>query len=258
MVKNIKSVAVSIAAGAMLMLAPGTAFADKGNNGNDNEHNSVTICHATGNGGYVIIHPNANGVVNGHYDHQDARDIIPSFTYNDHGTTKTFPGQNLSNGGQAILDNDCVVPEGGQGGGPTDICVNIEGVQTEVPAGMVRDANGNCNNPSNGGTDICVNIEGVQTEVPSGMVRDSQGNCTTPGAGGGGTTTTTTGQVLGTSTTATGGQGAGPQVAAVPQGSVNGGLGAASKTVNHVSLAGLVGALLSVGSGLVMLNRRQS
>jgi hypothetical protein len=29
-------------------------------------------------------------------------------------------------------------------------------------------------------TDVCPNIEGVQTSVPNGMVKDSAGNCTTP------------------------------------------------------------------------------
>jgi hypothetical protein len=79
------------------------------------------------------------------------------------------------------------------------------------------------------------------------------------GPTGGGTTTTTTTsgtpQVLAATTTA--GQGA-AQVAVLPQGSVNGGEGAASKTLDKVSLVGLTGALLSVGSGLAMLNRRKS
>jgi hypothetical protein len=185
----------------------------------------------------------------------------------------------LGRGQPNLVISDGCFGEGGQGGGGTDLCVNIEGVQTEVPSGMVRDEQGNCTTPNNGGTDICVNIEGVQTEIPSGMVKDEQGNCVTPGQGGGDvcvniegvqtevpsgmtrdengncttTTTTTTGgtpQVLAASTT--------NQVAVVPTGSVNGGLGTASKTLNHVSLAGLIGALLSLSSGLVMLNRRQS
>jgi hypothetical protein len=84
------------------------------------------------------------------------------------------------------------------------------------------------------------------------------------GAGGqgggpsGGTTTTTTlsqGQVLAVSTTA-GGLG-GAQVSTVPQGSVNGGGGAGSKTVSGGSAAGLLASLLSVGSGFTILNRRR-
>jgi hypothetical protein len=33
--------------------------------------------------------------------------------------------------------------------------------------------------------DICPNIEGVQTVLPEGMLKDNQGNCVTPGQGGG-------------------------------------------------------------------------
>jgi hypothetical protein len=46
-------------------------------------------------------------------------------------------------------------------------------------------------------TDVCVNIDGIQTEVPAGMVADENDNCTTPNTGGQGG-----GQVLGSSTTA--------------------------------------------------------
>jgi hypothetical protein len=87
---------------------------------NSNAGNKVTICHATGSttNPFVQITPNANGVVSGHEAHQDARDIIPSFDYNDHGTTKHFAGQNFDAQGMAILNNGCKVP-GGQGGGVT-------------------------------------------------------------------------------------------------------------------------------------------
>jgi hypothetical protein len=70
------------------------------------------------------------------------------------------------------------------------------------------------------------------------------------------TTVTTTGQVLGSSVVA-GGVGA-AQVSVVPQGSVNGGGGAASKTASGASAVGLVGSLLSLGTGLALFNRRQS
>jgi hypothetical protein len=67
----------------------------------------------------------------------------------------------------------------------------------------------------------------------------------------------TTGQVLGSNTT-TPGHGAGPnQVAVVPQGSVNGGEGAASSSLSKTSAIGLFSSLLSAGAGLVLLNRRQ-
>ena len=46
--------------------------------------------------------------------------------------------------------------------------------------------------------DVCPNIEGVQTSLPSGMVKDTAGNCITPGLGGG----DTNGTVLGILTVA--------------------------------------------------------
>jgi hypothetical protein len=60
---------------------------------------------------------------------------------------------------------------------PADVCPNIEGVQTQVPSGMVTDASGNCVQPPEQPADVCPNIEGVQTQVPSGMVKDASGNC---------------------------------------------------------------------------------
>ena len=63
---------------------------------------------------------------------------------------------------------------------PVDQCANIAGVQATVPAGMVRDANGNCAAPPPPPVDQCANIAGVQATVPAGMVRDANGNCATP------------------------------------------------------------------------------
>ena len=43
---------------------------------------------------------------------------------------------------------------------------------------MALDAHGNCVTAEVvGHTDLCLNIDGVQTEVPAGMVRDAHGNC---------------------------------------------------------------------------------
>ncbi len=119
MVKNkLKTVGFGIVATALIAAAPAAALA-KTNNGNSNAHNKITICHATGSttNPFVKITPDANGVVSGHESHQDTRDIIPPFTYNDHGTTKSFAGQNWDTSGRAIFNNGCVVT-GGQGGGP--------------------------------------------------------------------------------------------------------------------------------------------
>ena len=88
----------------------------------NNAHNKVTICHATGSktNPYVVITPDASGVIDGHYAHQDHRDIIPAFDYV--GKDKVvhhFPGQNWTAEGQAIFNNGCKVPKPGQTTGST-------------------------------------------------------------------------------------------------------------------------------------------
>jgi len=129
MVKNkIVSIATGAAATVLIAAAPATVLA-KSNNSNSNAHDKVTICHATGSqtNPFVVITPNANGVVSGHEAHQDANDIIPPFDYNNHGTTVHFAGQNFDANGQAIFDNGCKVasnPGGGGGGGGTTITNN--------------------------------------------------------------------------------------------------------------------------------------
>ena len=64
----------------------------------------VSICHATGSASnpYVLIHPAAAGVVNGHLGHQDARDIVPPFTYK--GVTYS---QHYDAAGAAVFGNGC-------------------------------------------------------------------------------------------------------------------------------------------------------
>lgn len=72
---------------------------------------NVRICHATGQEGqYQQISPNAQGVINGHVDHQDIEDIIPPFDYGD--PTVHFIGQNWDAKGQAIYDNNCEILAG--------------------------------------------------------------------------------------------------------------------------------------------------
>lgn len=58
---------------------------------------------------------------------------------------------------------------------------------------------------TNCATDVCPNITGTQTTVPAGFTKDNTGNCVQLGRGGGGETPTTPsgGQVLGASTSVT-------------------------------------------------------
>jgi hypothetical protein len=247
-IKILKSGVISFAAGLILMLAPSAALAwSNNNNGNDNEHNKITICHATDDHGYVMITPNANGNVDGHSRHAD--DIIPPFDYNDHGTTKHFVGLNWDTQGQAIYNNGCVVP-GGHGGG----CDQDNGRDDDCTPPQ-KDCDSDFDNSSES---ECTPPQ-PQMDCDSDFDNSPASECATGGQGGGptgGTTTTTTGQVLGATTTS-GGAGA-AQVAVVPEGSVNGGEGAASRTFSHASMFGLVGSLVTVGSGLALLNRRQN
>lgn len=62
---------------------------------------------------------------------------------------------------------------------PTDECPNIAGNQSSVPAGLIKDASGNCVTPPPP-PDSCPNIEGTQSSVPAGMIKDANGNCVTP------------------------------------------------------------------------------
>ena len=63
---------------------------------------------------------------------------------------------------------------------PTDVCPNIDGNQTQIPGGMVKDEQGNCVTPTTPPTDVCPNIGGNQASVPGGLVKDEHGNCVTP------------------------------------------------------------------------------
>ena len=86
--------------------------------------------------------------------------------------------------GQVVFTTDepSPVPAGQCAVPPVDLCPNIAGTQTTVPAGMALDTNGNCVTPPV--VDLCTNIAGNQTTVPVGMVKDTPGdtpgNCTIP------------------------------------------------------------------------------
>jgi hypothetical protein len=133
----------------------------------------------------------------------------------------------LGNGTANLVISDGCFGAGGQGGGPTMDC---DGDFDNSPQSE-------CTPPQ------------PQKDCDGDFDNSPASECTT-------TTVTTTGQVLGSSVVA-GGAGA-AQVSVVPQGSVNGGGGAASKTANGASAVGLVGSLLSLGTGLALFNRRQS
>ena len=81
----------------------------------------VTICHRTGSASnpYIIISPDAQGVVSGHLDHEQTGnglggDIVPMFTLNGISYSKNL-GTDFGNGvtGAAILANGCRMPRNG-------------------------------------------------------------------------------------------------------------------------------------------------
>jgi hypothetical protein len=97
----------------LLLVPPGEEVVDK-----------VEICHATASykNPYVINEPAAEGDVQGHAGHtgpifypgidEQWGDIIPPFYYDDGGEEPAyFPGLNWDADGQAIYENDCVMPE---------------------------------------------------------------------------------------------------------------------------------------------------
>ena len=110
----------------------------------------VVICHAIGgaNGDrFIQIAPSA-GVVYGHDGHEGDRDIIPPYTYVDNKGNKNTSlagGNNWSGANITRYNQGCAQraphnpPEQ-----PTDVCPNIEGLQSSVPTGLVKDASGNC------------------------------------------------------------------------------------------------------------------
>ena len=89
-------------------------------------------------------------------------------------------GTGSSNGGHA--ESSVVISRSTSGctPPPTDECPNIAGNQASIPAGMVKDASGNCVTPPPPPTDECPNIAGNQTSIPVGMIKDTSGNCVTP------------------------------------------------------------------------------
>jgi hypothetical protein len=67
---------------------------------------------------------------------------------------------------------------------PIDECTNIDGNQSEVPAGYHQNEDGTCSPDESGPppsstppTDLCTNIDGNQATVPSGYIRNADGTC---------------------------------------------------------------------------------
>jgi len=73
----------------------------------------------------------------------------------------------ISDDGSAIEASDVYEREN-----VTDICTNIEGIQTELPPGFLLDEDSTCQ------VDSCVNLSGLQVSVPDGYVSDDNGDCT--------------------------------------------------------------------------------
>ena len=112
----------------------------------------VVICHAIGGAKgdrFNQIAPSSSGVVHGHDGHEGDRDIIPPYTYVDHRGDKDSSlagGNNWFGANIALYNQGCAgqrtpdnPPEQ-----PADVCPNIEGFQSSVPAGFVKDASGKC------------------------------------------------------------------------------------------------------------------
>ncbi len=59
-----------------------------------------------------------------------------------------------------------------------DACPNLNGIQTDVPAGYVKDTDGNCYH------DVCPNLDGLQKTVPAGRHINGNGDCVNGGGGG--------------------------------------------------------------------------
>jgi hypothetical protein len=144
----------------------------------------VIVCHRTGSNSnpYVVINipwtawTEAHSPDTGsHPDLNGRHDILLKDPASRPGSKDGFTKAN------------CVAPAA-PAAAPTqllDVCPNIEGHQTTVPAGLVRDAQGRCVAPAAVAAvavDVCPNVEGMQSTVPAGLVRSAEGNCAAPAA----------------------------------------------------------------------------
>ena len=147
--------------------APGPAF-DADTAHLQTVHDSKTVLLGAGSHTLTVLVPNCYYQVDFVYG-----DVIA--TLGPAGSSNFYSAQGrlikARNGGSGA----CMPP-------PPDECPNLEGSQTSVPAGMRKDASGNCVTPPPPPppTDECPNIEGNQASVPAGMIKDSSGTCFTP------------------------------------------------------------------------------
>ena len=63
--------------------------------------------------------------------------------------------------------------------GPVDICLNLDGVQAEIPTGYESKTSGNCTEvvTDSEPDDLCPNLDGNQEVVPERYEKDVQGDC---------------------------------------------------------------------------------
>jgi hypothetical protein len=132
----------------------------------------VVICHAIGGAGgdrFIQIAPSSSGVVPGHDGHEGDRDIIPPYTYVDHKgvrDTSLSGGNNWFGTNIALYSQGCAGqrPQDNPPEPPKDECPNIEGFQSAVPAGFVKDASGKCICPP-----VTVTVNTVPQAVPEAV-----------------------------------------------------------------------------------------
>ncbi|WP_395245270.1 hypothetical protein ACGGZK_05550 [Agromyces sp. MMS24-K17] len=105
---------VAIAAAVPFLAASvlGTALAANATSPVDGDH-KVGYCHAThsAKNPFVYIVTDKIAVIRAHEKHQDDEDVIPAFSYDDHGTVATFDGQ----GDPSFVENGCTGGGGGLG-----------------------------------------------------------------------------------------------------------------------------------------------
>jgi hypothetical protein len=137
----------------------------------------VVICHAIGGAKgdrFNQIAPSASGVLNGHDGHEGDRDIIPPYTYVDHKgnkNTSVAGGNNWFGANIALYNQGC---GGAREGDDDDDDGDDDGDDDD------GDDDDDDRGPHQQPNDVCPNIEGLQTGVPAGFVKDAAGNCICP------------------------------------------------------------------------------